>query len=117
MEISTEIRWFFSGKVPGFVQSWFLGTSRFGDALTEYNGDERIDLYLLADGRIDISPKLREGKLEIKVRNQAEEFTDSSGFYSGASVAISIETAGLTAFCAVGSRVQAGLSSTQTNRG
>ena len=83
METSTEIRWFFSAKVPDLEQKWFFETPRFGDALTEDNGDERIDLYLLTEGRNDISPKLREGKLEIKVRNQVENFADPTGFYSG----------------------------------
>ena len=83
MEISTEIRWFFPDKMPDLVQSWFFQTPRFGDTLTVNDGDERIDLYLLTEGRIDISPKLREGKLEIKVRNQVEEFADPTGFYSG----------------------------------
>jgi hypothetical protein len=83
MEITTEIRWFFQGKIQNVVISWFAETQRFGDPLTGMDGDEREDLYLLMGNNVHVSPKLREGKLEIKVRGQTEEFADPQGQNSG----------------------------------
>ena len=76
MEKSTEIRWFFKGQIPGPVKDWFCKKSRLGEALTAKDKDEREDLYLLAEENINVSPKLREGKLEIKIRAETDMLTD-----------------------------------------
>ncbi len=83
IERSTEIRWFFPGDAPSDVNDWFYQNTRFGDALSKKDGDERTDLYLPAVGNIDLSPKLREGKFEIKYRIKTSELKCKSSGASG----------------------------------
>lgn len=80
---STEIRWFFPGRVPAEVQGWFSKQSRLGDPIKEGENrkracEERPDLYLIASEAPHLGVKLREGKLEIKLLIESKPQKSSS---------------------------------------
>ena len=83
-QVTLEIRWFFPETVSAAgVQDWFLHNPRLGPALTEEQGETRVDLYLLTPGNTQIGPKLRGGRFEIKVRQNHQEIIDLNGSVSG----------------------------------
>ncbi len=83
IEKSTEVRWFFQKTLPREVYTWFMDKSHLGETLLDVDGDEREDLYLLATGSPNLSPKLREGKFEIKFKDPKGELPLSDGKFSG----------------------------------
>ena len=64
---SKEARWFFKEK-PSQLETWFNGHGAFFE-----NEKERTDFYLSVSPAENISYKLREGKTEIKLCEQAAE--------------------------------------------
>jgi hypothetical protein len=67
-ELSTlEIRWFLRGPIPDSVSDWFLALGSEPGTLSP-----RVDHYLRTPGKPGLGIKLREGGLEVKVR-EAEE--------------------------------------------
>jgi hypothetical protein len=85
-QVTLEIRWFFPGTVPEpGVKDWFLHTPRFGAELTDEHGKAREDIYLLTPGTTAIGPKLREGRFEIKLIQDRQEFALPGGSVSGMS--------------------------------
>lgn len=73
-----ELRWFFDGHCPQAVKQWYYDLARLpGD----FEAPERLDVYLLLDGRDDVGLKLRKNKLQLKTRDYQEAFT--SGQISG----------------------------------
>lgn len=79
IERSTEVRWFFEGPISKEVKYWFTDNARLGDPLTDNEGEEREDLYLIAAGGPEVSPKLRGGKLEIKLCDSSEDILGPEG--------------------------------------
>lgn len=79
IERSTEIRWFFKGAIPDEVNQWFNNHTDLGDPLTEKDSEEREDLYLVGSEAINLSPKLRQGKLEIKLFENSKEILGLNG--------------------------------------
>ena len=62
IDLTTELRWFFDGPLPGDVRAWFMPK---GIGLLE----RRSDRYLL-DGRLDMGVKQRSRRtLELKLRS------------------------------------------------
>ncbi|MDQ3392676.1 MAG: hypothetical protein M3512_00975 [Bacteroidota bacterium] len=66
---SSEIRWFFLGKIPPFFKIWFNSAKYVG------NQGAREDTYLKFSGS-SVGVKFREGNLEIK------EITKDLGLYN-----------------------------------
>lgn len=60
MLTSVEVRWFFSGPVPGEFEEWFCRNS------AAFTASSREDLYLRFPASLGLNVKLREGRLEIK---------------------------------------------------
>jgi len=79
MERSWEIRWFFKGTVPADVSSWFSRDKYLGDLIGDNEFEAREDLYLVCSNGMFISPKLREGKFEIKYREDVKEIHGPNG--------------------------------------
>ena len=74
-QVTLEVRWFFPGTIPEpGVKDWFLHTPRFGAELTDEHGKAREDIYLLTPGTTAMGPKLREGRFEIKLNQDRQEF-------------------------------------------
>ncbi|MBD2184169.1 hypothetical protein H6S82_25640 [Planktothrix sp. FACHB-1355] len=75
MLITTELRWFNRGKLPEDIKDWFNG-----DALGEHHQspEEREDIYLYIPECEYLGIKLRQQRLEIKLR-KAELDTLSFG--------------------------------------
>jgi hypothetical protein len=68
MYATAEVRWFFPGPLPAAVRTWFEAR---GNRMA-YQAPRR-DLYLgLPDDSLSV--KLREGRVEIKLRRQKGEF-------------------------------------------
>jgi hypothetical protein len=61
---STEVRWFFEGRLPGDMRLWFEAG---GPAKTE---PQRTDEYLFLPGCVTTSIKLRDGRFEVKALTQ-----------------------------------------------
>ena len=73
-----ELRWFFKSGCPPAVKDWYYDLAQLpGD----FEAPERLDVYLLLDGRDDVGLKLRKNKLQLKTRDHQETFT--SGQISG----------------------------------
>ncbi len=68
MLITTEVRWFQLGTIPKAIAQWFQ-QAELGQHLA--NPTERQDTYLLIPGHEYLGLKLRQGNLEVKLR-QAE---------------------------------------------
>lgn len=68
MLTSLEIRWFYRGKLPPVVLSWFEQDQLGGQLQPP---EEREDVYLYSPGCEYLGIKLRQGRLEVKWR-QAE---------------------------------------------
>ena len=62
---SAELRWFFSGEPDPGLEAWFR------QSFTNVAVGRRTDLYLLGTG-ISLNIKLREGRVEVKQRQSAE---------------------------------------------
>jgi hypothetical protein len=62
MQVTDEIRWFFPGTVPAAVLDWFCDGAPIGPS------PKRTDIYLPLPGRLALSVKLREGRLEFKTQ-------------------------------------------------
>ncbi len=75
-----EVRWFYQGKLPEGVSKWFIAEEKFGKSMKE---EKRTDLYLVTKKAKFLSPKLREGKLEIKYRSSDLDFVACEGKISG----------------------------------
>ncbi len=60
---STEIRWFYKGKVPKEINDWFNSTIS-----KPIQQDERTDYYLKTPGIDTLGIKIREGRIETKQR-------------------------------------------------
>ncbi len=78
-----ELRWFFEGSVPADVDEWFSQDPRLGESLSQRDGRERTDLYLVPEGTDAVGVKLRDGRLEIKLRVAAENFVGVDGDLTG----------------------------------
>lgn len=74
---STEIRWFFKGKIPTIV-NWSNETGSHNISV-----ESRIDYYLLIPDTDYIGIKLRNSRLEIKWRRKVHEFNSSNLTISG----------------------------------
>lgn len=71
-----EIRWFFDGTVPEKVSAWFKS------GLTGVQIEKerpREDLYLIWNGRDNVGLKFREGELELKLRQSAQDVKSVDG--------------------------------------
>jgi hypothetical protein len=68
MTKSCELRWFYPGRIPDQIDSWFKQNC-LSDGLK--SPEEREDVYLYTPGCDYIGIKLRQGRLEVKWR-QAE---------------------------------------------
>jgi hypothetical protein len=68
--VTLELRWFFDGELPATVQQWF-DTALPGPAVEPA---PRSDFYLIVAGRDDTGLKLREQKLELKIRSRSTPF-------------------------------------------
>lgn len=75
-----EARWFYQGKLPEDVIEWFNTEPKFGKYMKE---EKRTDLYLITKKAGFLSPKLREGKLEIKYRSSEMDFVACDGKLAG----------------------------------
>lgn len=62
---TVEVRWFYRGKIPGEVWDWFQGA---GEAVKAQ--PSRVDAYLRLPGNERLGIKVREGRLEIKQREE-----------------------------------------------
>ncbi|MBN2174369.1 MAG: hypothetical protein JW731_09565 [Bacteroidales bacterium] len=65
MLLTLEIRWFGKGNIPETLQLWFRKLE--GDISDQ---QVRTDFYLHMNDNDDLGIKVREGKIEIKKRNQ-----------------------------------------------
>lgn len=61
---TVEVRWFFSGKIPGAVRGWFVG---LGDTAVA-SPPPRTDYYLHLPGNDALGVKWREEQIEAKQR-------------------------------------------------
>ena len=68
MLITVELRWFYLGTIPEAIAGWFQ-QPELGKPLKP--SSEREDTYLLVPGHEYLGLKLRQGNLEVKLR-QAE---------------------------------------------
>jgi hypothetical protein len=64
-----ELRWILEGSKIKDVYDWFLSDDNFGTFFKDIQEKPRTDSYFKAKGAPYISPKLREGKFEIKIRD------------------------------------------------
>lgn len=78
--VSLELRWFFPGNMPENVKSWF---QKLDDTNYLMQEDAREDYQLPIPNCDYISVKLREERLEIKLRSQKEPFTALEGKIRG----------------------------------
>jgi hypothetical protein len=60
---TTEVRWFFTGDIPASVERWFQNLGDQNDHL-----ESRFDRYLRLPQEDALGIKLRENRLEIKIR-------------------------------------------------
>ncbi len=67
---SAEIRWYFAGRPPAAVASWFEAGGR---AVRER---ERIDEYLALPGCETTGVKVRQGRIEVKAQTAAPALVD-----------------------------------------
>ena len=75
-----EIRWFFKGTLSEDVKKWFSTEPSFGEHIKK---EKRSDIYFSTKDAAHISPKLREGKLEIKYLDSKTSFSVCEGEISG----------------------------------
>jgi hypothetical protein len=68
--VTLEVRWFFEGAIPDDVRRWF-DVSLPGPMV---DPAPRSDFYLIVPGRDDTGLKLREQKLELKLRSRSAPF-------------------------------------------
>jgi hypothetical protein len=62
---TVEVRWFYDGMIPGDVLTWF----QQGEGASK-KPSSRVDYYLCLSDRDSLGIKLREGKIEVKQRQQ-----------------------------------------------
>jgi len=60
---TVEARWFFPGEIPALVLNWFMAA-----APTSEREPLRIDYYLKLSNQSSLGVKIREGRLEVKNR-------------------------------------------------
>ena len=77
--MTLELRWFFPGALPNAPRRW-IDVVLPGPAVVPA---ARSDLYLVASGRDDVGLKLRERKLELKLRRRSAAFAGRNGSVSG----------------------------------
>jgi hypothetical protein len=80
LERSVEVRWFLKGSAPEEVKKWFITeptTDILGGPMKP--ADPRTDHYLLAFEGPHISPKFREGKVEVKVLGKSKDVSVING--------------------------------------
>lgn len=65
--VNREMRWFLKGPIPGAAWDWFEGLPGKGKKVER--SYPRQDIYLAIADRPDLGLKLREGRLEIKIRS------------------------------------------------
>ncbi len=65
--VSREMRWFLEGPIPDAARDWFDGLPGKGKKVKR--SYPRQDIYLAIPDRPDLGLKLREGRLEIKIRS------------------------------------------------
>lgn len=63
MNVTTEVRWFYQGKVPAQVHRWF-----HDQPLAPTPLETREDLYLCLPDTVTLGVKLRQGAIELKKR-------------------------------------------------
>ena len=78
--LTAEIRWFFNGAVPKGIEEWY-GKGLPG-TLAEQS-KPREDIYFLWPERDEVGLKLREGRLELKIRSHSEGFSSGDERISG----------------------------------
>ncbi len=64
MYTTAEVRWFYSGRIPSEVHDWFVTVASVNEPPAR-----RIDKYLMLPGVTTLGIKLRQQRLEIKLRN------------------------------------------------
>ena len=69
---SLELRWFFKGLVPADVQNWF--NLKFPTDRSKKE-KSRTDLYFIVRDREDLGLKISRGRLELKMRQDAQPFS------------------------------------------
>ena len=62
---TVEVRWFYRGNIPGEVKAWFQGAGEEVEAQPS-----RVDAYLRLPENDSLGVKVREGRLEIKQRQE-----------------------------------------------
>jgi hypothetical protein len=60
---TTEVRWFLTGDIPASVERWFQGLGDQND-----HPESRVDRYLRLPNGDALGIKLRENRIEIKIR-------------------------------------------------
>lgn len=75
-----EARWFYQGKIPDDVSEWFNEDPKLGKNMKQ---EKRSDVYLVAQKAKFLSPKIREGELEIKYSSSELDFATCNGKISG----------------------------------
>lgn len=64
MYTTAEVRWFFPGRIPSEVHDWFATAASVNEPPAR-----RIDKYLMLPGVATLGVKLRQQRLEIKLRS------------------------------------------------
>ena len=68
MFATDEVRWFFTGTMPESVTAWFGAQVCAAQVCTVPAQPPRTDFYLQLDGNDSLGIKLREGRIEVKQR-------------------------------------------------
>jgi hypothetical protein len=63
MYTTAEVRWFFPGRIPPEVHDWFVSAACLSEPPAR-----RVDKYMILPGAASLGIKLRQGRLEIKLR-------------------------------------------------
>lgn len=73
---TTELRWFWPGKLEASLETWFRASkSLLGDPLGDADLDRRTDCYLIDAESTAFSLKLREKRLELKRLLSARDYS------------------------------------------
>jgi hypothetical protein len=67
-------------EIPNEVNEWFVTDPAFGKYIKK---EKRTDLYLIPEKANHLSPKIREGKLEIKYLQASANFSNCDDIISG----------------------------------
>jgi hypothetical protein len=81
-ESSLELRWFVEGHIPGKLSRWYEREVVGSDSDWKPEAS-RVDTYLPTECSDHLNVKLRQGSLEVRIRENHFRFCSSNGRFAG----------------------------------